>query len=138
MYIITRKPYFIENDFYKKYSVNKIKDQKKTKIIPHQSFPTTSTFHPNVLLVPQIREQFSKIPANTKIYNLRDNRSLEKKQFSKVSGKITNDIRIKGFLKNEKRNKHKHSDMLTYIYFTYNYQIIFRTSCNKFILKNVS
>lgn len=116
-YTVIRKLYVTENDFCKKCSADKIKDQKEIEIIPHQSFLTTFTFYPNALLLLQTRKWFSKIPANVKIYNPGDNSLLKKKQFSKISGKTANDMKIKEFLKNEDCKKYKRGGILNYVFF---------------------
>lgn len=46
-------------------------------------------------------------------------------------------MRMKAFLKNEDKKKYKYNSILTYIFFIYNYLIIFKKSYNKLFLKNV-
>ncbi len=135
---ITREPHSTDNDFCEEYGADKIKDQKETEITPHQSFLATSTLHPNALSLPQTREQFSKIPANAKIYDLGDSGSSGGEQFSKVSWKTANDMRIKGFLKNEDGKKHNRGSILNNIFFIFYNLIIFRKSSDKLISRNVS
>lgn len=111
---VTREPHSTEHDFCEECGANKIKDQKETKITPHQAFPAMSAPHQNTISLPQARKRFNNIPVNTKIYDLRDSGLLEKERFNKVSKKTANDMRMKGFLKIEDGKKHKRGDMLNY------------------------
>lgn len=126
-YIVTRELYSLKSNFCEKYSADKIKNQKKTRIISHQYFPITFIIQSNALSLPQTKNQINKILANAKIHDL-----------GKVSREIANDMRIKSFLKNKNRKKYKRDRMLTFIFYIYNYLIIIRKSCDKYILRNVS
>ena len=44
---------------------------------------------------------------------------------------------MKGFYKNKDKRKYKYDDMLTYIFFIFNYLIVFGKKYNKLILRSI-
>ncbi len=114
--IIIQEPHFTKNDFCKECGADKIKDQKENTITLYPAFPTTSILYINALFLSQIRKQFNQIPANIKIYDLRNSGLSEEEKSSKISGKTANDMRMNRFFKNENGKKYKCGDMLNYIF----------------------